>query len=62
MEERLSDWLFNIGADNEMIEKAEALEREHEKYRIALEANAKPVGESSLDERIRIAREALGCA
>ena len=62
MEERVSDWLFNFGADSEIIEKAEAMERENERYRAALEANAKPVGESTLDERIRVAREALGRA
>lgn len=62
MEEKVSDWLFNFGADNEIVEKAERLEREHERYRVALEANAKPVGESTLDERISIAREALGIA
>ena len=31
-------------------------------YQNALEENAKPVGESTLDERISIAREALGIA
>ena len=36
MEERVSDWLFNFGADNEIIARAELLEREHEKYREAL--------------------------
>ena len=62
MEEKVSDWLFNFGADNEIVEKAARLEREHETYRVALEANAKPVGESTLDERISLAREALGIA
>ena len=62
MEEKVSDWLFNFGADTEIIEKAERLEREHERYRAALEENAKPIGESTLDHRVQVAREALGIA
>lgn len=36
MEERLSDWLFNFGADNEIVMRAELLEREHDKFQEAL--------------------------
>lgn len=37
MEEKVSDWLFNFGADSEIIEKAEKLEAEHERYRMVME-------------------------
>lgn len=60
MEERVSDWLFNFGADNEIIEKAEVLEREHDKYRKALERIA-----SETHTRlylVDVAREALSNA
>lgn len=37
MEETVSNYLFNYGANNDIIAKAELLELEHRRYRDALE-------------------------